>query len=285
MFKSQLITYTLGKRRGGGGFALICVLPSGLLAKCIKLVMYFKVKWHVNTVDKARVFDAASSLLLWKDDKTSSARKPNAFYEKAESFCESGFLLLLFLHPTMGISFCRSAPRLFAWEESWSLPNVSEGLETFWDHNILQGFFLEYTEWWRSRFSSCYPCCYGYCENQLWVLCQNLWKHGETQPLRLHAGNKASKVQHENIFYLQLQRPACLQTAWVQWQAACWGRLQVVFATGSRVNGTETSNLCWKHKYMSQATCYLTPQRHIPKPNLYTLRQNRFLHIRESPVT
>lgn len=61
MFKSQLIT-TLYAR--DSGFTLISMLLPSLLTKCIELGMYFKVKLHVNTVDEARAFDAASSFLL-----------------------------------------------------------------------------------------------------------------------------------------------------------------------------------------------------------------------------
>lgn len=61
MFKSQLIT-TLYAR--DSGFTLISMLLPSLLTKCMELGVYFKVKLHVNTVEEARAFDAASSFLL-----------------------------------------------------------------------------------------------------------------------------------------------------------------------------------------------------------------------------
>lgn len=113
-----------------------------------------------------------------------------------------------------------------------------------------------------------------------------LWKHGETKIFCLHIGNKASKVQHENLFIYSYNVLHVSKQHWWSYKPLAGAELQVVFATGYRVNGTETNNLCWRHKYVSQATHYLTPQRHVPKPNLYTKRRwNRFLHIRKSPVT
>lgn len=102
-----------------------------------------------------------------------------------------------------------------------------------------------------------------------------LWKHGETKLFSLHLGNQASGVRHENLFIYSYNT----KQHWCSHRALAGAELQVVFATGYRVNGTETNNLCWKHKYVSQATHYLTPQRHVPKPNLYSRRGNRFLHI------
>lgn len=101
--------------------------------------------------------------------------------------------------------------------------------------------------------------------------------------LRSHRGSQAGKVQHEDGFI------DSANTLHVSKQSGdkplAGAELQVVFATGYRLMEQKRTICVENIKYVSQATRYLTPQRHVPKPNLYTLRQNRFLHILKSPVT
>lgn len=137
-----------------------------------------------------------------------------------ESFPVSRFLLLL--HPTMEIYFCLSFAKIFAWEETWNFPN------------LLQIFFLEYSESWQFHFSTWYSQYYCYCEIQPQVLCQTayLWKHGETKLFCLHIRNKASKVQHKNVFVssysaLHVSKQLSVATSCLLEQSCRWRLPQV----------------------------------------------------------